>query len=77
MLGATVDQLTFKLIEMRDNHNIAVSPYPLIDEPKIVEAGSSKKRCCAFLYIKATKRIKYSSSKHPIIYNFLNGSYRR
>ena len=70
VLGATVDQVASKLIEMRDKHDAALPPNPPIVLPEMIQAGSGRKRRRAPLYKKATKRIKYSSNKHPIIYNF-------
>ena len=70
MLGATVDQVASKLIEMRDKHDTALPPNLPIVVPEMVQAGSGRKRRLAPLYKKATKRFKYFSNKHPIIYNF-------
>ena len=70
VLGATVDQVASKLIQMRDNINAAPPPNPPIVVPEIVQAGSGRKRRRAPVYKKATKRINYSSTKRPIIYNF-------
>ena len=69
VLGATVDQDASKLIQMRDNNNAAPPPNPPIMVPDIVQAGSDRKRRRAPVYIKATKRIKYSCIQRPIIYN--------
>ena len=44
VLGATVDQVASKLIEMRDNNNAAPPPNSPIVVPKIVQAGSGRKR---------------------------------
>ena len=70
VLGATVDQVASKLIQMRDNNNAAQPPNQPIVVPEIVQAGSGRKRRRAPVYKKATKRIKYSSTQRPIIYNF-------
>ena len=70
VLGATVDQVASKLIEMRDKHDAALPANPPIVLPEMVQAGSGRKRCRAPLYKKATKRIKYSSNQYPIIFNF-------
>ena len=70
VLGATVDQVVSKLIEMRDKHDAAPPPNPSIALPEMVQAASGKKRRRAPLYKKASKRIKYFSNQHPIIYNF-------
>ena len=69
VLGATVDQVASKLIQMHDNNNAAPPPNPPIVVPEIVQAGSGIKRRRAPVYKKATKRIKYSSTQRPIIYN--------
>ena len=69
-LGATVDQVASKLIQMRDNNNAVPPPNPPIVVPEIVQAGSGRKRRRAPVYKKATKRKKYSSTQRPIIYNF-------
>ena len=70
VLGATVDLVTSKLIEMRDNQNDAYPPNPPIVVPEFVQAGSNKKRRCRSVYKKTPKRTKYSSKQRPIIYNF-------
>ena len=70
VLGATVYKVALKLIEMRDRHDAAPPPNPPIVLPEMVQSGSGRKRRRAPLYKKATKRIKYSSNQHPIIYNF-------
>ena len=70
VLGATVDQVASKLIQMRDNDNAAPPPNPPIVLPKIVQARSGRKRRRAPVYKTATKRIKYSSTQRPIIYIF-------
>ena len=62
VLGATVDQVASKLIEMRYKHDVAPPPNPPIVLPEMVQAGSGTKRRRAPLYKKATKRIKYSSN---------------
>ena len=70
VLGATVDQVASKLIEMRDKHDAALPPNPPIVLPEMGQAGSGRKRRRAPLYKKASKRIKYSYNQHPIIDNF-------
>ena len=70
VLGATVDQVASKLIQMRNNYDTAPPPNPPIVVPEIVKAGSGRQRRRAPVYKKATKRIKYSSTHRPIIYNF-------
>ena len=67
---ATVDQVAFKLIEMRNNKNDAFPPNPPIMLPELNQAGSGKKRGSQTVYKKKPKRSKYSSNKRPIIYNF-------
>ena len=70
VLGATVDQVASKLIQMRDNNNAAPPPNPPIVVPEIVQAVSGRKRRRAPVYKTATKRIKYSSTQRLIIYKF-------
>ena len=70
VLGAMVDQLALKLIDMRDKHDAAPPAIQPIVEPKMVQTGSGRKRHCAPLYTKAFKRVIYSSNKQPVIYNF-------
>ena len=70
VLGATVDQVASKLIEMRDKHDAAPPPNPPIMVPETVQAGSGRKRHRAPVYKKSTKRAKYLSTQRPIIYNF-------
>ena len=70
VLGATVDQVASNLIQMRDNHDAVPPPNPQIVVPEIVQAGSGRKRRRASVYKNATTRIKYSSNRRPIIYNF-------
>ena len=70
VLGATVDQVASKLIQMRDNNDTGPPPNPPIVVPEIVQAVSGRKHRRAPVYKKATKRIKYSSNYRPIIYNF-------
>ena len=70
VLGATVDQVASKLIEMRDNQNDAPPPNPPIVVLEFVQAGSGKKRRGQSIYKKTPKRSKYSSNKRPLIYNF-------
>ena len=71
VVGATVDNVASKLIQMRDNNDAASPPNPPIVVPEIVQAGSGRKRRRAPVYKKATKTIKYSSNQRQIIYNFL------
>ena len=70
VIGAMVDQVASKLIQMRDNHDAALPPNRLIVVAEIVQAGSGRKRRRAPVYKKAIKQIKYSSTQRPIIYNF-------
>ena len=70
VLGATVDQIASKLIEMRDNQNEAPPTNPPIVVPEFVQAGSGNKRRSRSVYKKTPKRTKYSSKQRPIIYNF-------
>ena len=70
VLRATVDQVAFKLIEMRNNQNDAPPPNPPIMLPELHQAGSGQKRRRQTLYKKTPKRSKYSSNQRPIIYNF-------
>ena len=42
VLGATVDLVVSKLIEMRNNQNDALSPNPPIMLPELNQAGSGK-----------------------------------
>ena len=69
VLGATVDQVASKLIEMRNNQNDASLPNPPIVVPELIQVGSGKKRRRQSVY-KTPKRTKYSSNQRPIIYNF-------
>ena len=69
VLGATVDQVASKLIEMRNNQNDAPLPNPPIVVPELIQAGSGKKWRRQSVY-KTPKRTKYSSNQRPIIYNF-------
>ena len=57
VLGATVDQVASKLIQMRHNNDAAPPPNPPIVLPEIVQAGSGRTRRHAPVYQKATKRI--------------------
>ena len=70
ILGATVDQVASKLIEMRNNQNDANPPNPPIMLPELNQAGSGKKRRSQTAYKTKPKRSKYSSNQRPIIYNF-------
>ena len=55
VIGATVDHLTSKLIEMRDSQNDAPPPNPPIVVPEFVQAGSGKKRRSRSVYKKTLK----------------------
>ena len=68
VLGATVDQFAFKLIEMRKNQNDTPPPNPPIMLPELNEAGSGKKRRSQTLYKTKPKRSKYSCNQRPNIY---------
>ena len=70
VIGARVDQVASKLIQMCDNHDAERPPNPPIVLTEIVQAGSGRKRRRAPIYKKAIKRIKYLSTQRPIIYNF-------
>ena len=70
VLGATVDQVASKLIEMRNNKNDAPPFNPPIILPELNQTGSGKKRCSQTVYKKKPKRSKYSSNQRPIIYKF-------
>ena len=50
VLGATVDQVTSKIIEMRNNQNDAPPPNPFIMLPELNQAGSGKKRHSQTVY---------------------------
>ena len=69
VLGATVDQVASKLIEMRNKQNDAPPSNPPIVLPELNQAGSGKIWRRRLVY-KAPKRSKYSSNHRPIIYNF-------
>ena len=69
-LGTTVDQVTSKLIEMRDNHNDAPPSNTPIALPEFVQAGLSNKRRSRSVYKKTPKRTKYSSKQRRIVYKF-------
>ena len=58
VLGATVDQVASKLIQMRDNHDALPPPNPPIVVPEILQAGSGRKRRLAPVYKTAIKLIK-------------------
>ena len=58
VLGATVDQVASKLIEMRNNQNDAPQSNPPIMLPELNQAGSSKKRRSQTVYKKKPKRSK-------------------
>ena len=70
VLGATVDQVASKIIEMRNNQNVAPTPNSPNMLPELNQAGSGKKRRSQTVYKKKPKRSKYSSNQLPIIYNF-------
>ena len=61
VLGATVDEVAFKLIQMRDNNDAAPPPNPPIVVPESVQAGSGRKRRRAPVY----QRRPNVSSIHP------------
>ena len=73
VLGATVDQVATKLIEMRDNQNDALLPNPPIVVPEFVQASSGNKRRSRSVYKMTHKRTRYSPKQQTIIYNFKNG----
>ena len=50
VLGATVDQVASKLIEMRNNQNDSPPSNPPIVLPEMNQAGSGKKRRRRLLY---------------------------
>ena len=50
VLGATVDQVASKLIEMRNNQNDAPPPNLPIMLPELNQAGSGKTRCSQAVY---------------------------
>ena len=70
VLGAKVDQVASKLIEMRNNQNDAPPPNPPIMLPELNKAESGKKRRSQTVYKKKPKQSKYLSKQRPIIYNF-------
>ena len=70
VLGATVDQVASKLIEMRNNQNDAPPINRPIMVPELNQAGSGKKRRSQTVYKRKPKRCKYSSNQRPIMYNF-------
>ena len=69
VLGASVDKVAYKLIEMRNNQNNKPSSNPPILLQEINQAGSNTKRRRRLIY-KAPKRSKYFSNQRQIIYNF-------
>ena len=69
VLGATVDQVASKLIEMWDNQNDAPPPNPPIVLLEYIQAGSGYNRRHRSV-LKTPIRTKYSSNQRPIIYNF-------
>ena len=56
VIGATVDQVAAKLIEMRDNRNDAPPPNPPIVLPEFVKPGLGTKRRSRSAYKKTPKR---------------------
>ena len=72
VLGATVDQVAFIFIHIRDNHYAATLPNSPIVVSVIIQAGSGTKRRRAPVYKKATKHIMYSFNQRQIFYNFKN-----
>ena len=77
VLGATVDKVGFKLIEMQNNQNDATPLNPHIMLPELNQAGSGQTQRNQTEYTTNQKRSKYSFSQQPIIFNFLNGDYWR
>ena len=67
ILGATVDQVASKLIEMRNQQNDAPPPNPPIILPVLNKAESGNKRRSQTVYKKKPKRSKYSSNQRSII----------
>ena len=59
VLGATVDQVASKHIEMPDNTNDTFSLNPPFVVPECVQVGSGKKRHSRSVYKKTFKRTKY------------------
>ena len=59
-IGAKVDQVASKLIELRNNQNDAPSPNSPIMLPELNQAGSGKTRRSQTVYKKKPKRSKYS-----------------
>ena len=70
VLGATVDQVASKLIEMRNNQNDSPPTNPLIMLPELNQALSDKKRRSQTVYKKKSKHSTYLSNQRPLIYNF-------
>ena len=62
VLGATVDKVASKLIEMQNNQNDAPPPNPPIMLPELNQAWSGKMRRSQTVYKKNPKRCKYSSN---------------
>ena len=60
VLGATVDQVASKLIEMRNNQNDAFPPNLPLMLPELNQTGSDKKRRRRTVYKKTLKQSKYS-----------------
>ena len=75
VLGATIDQVTSKIIEMRNNQKDAPPPNPPIVVPEFAKAGSGNKRRSRYVYKKTPERTKYFSKLRPIIYNFKIGNH--
>ena len=69
VLGATVEQVAFILIEIWDKQNEAPLPNLPIVLPELIQAGPGTKRSCRSVY-KTPKRSKCSSNQRPTIYNF-------
>ena len=65
-LGARVDQVASKLIEMRNNLNDAPPLNAPIVVPELIQAGSGKTRRCQSVY-KTFKLTKYSFNQRPSI----------
>ena len=70
VLGATVDPIASKFIEMRYNQIDAPSFNVPILVHEFVQEGLGKTRRCRSVYKKTTKHTKNSSVQRPIIYNF-------
>ena len=70
VLGATVDQIASKQIEMQNNQNDTLPPNPPIMLPELNYTKSNNKRRNQTVYKKKLKQSKYLSKQQPIIYNF-------